>query len=220
MAEENGLIVKLGEWVLRTACEQFAQWRRSGIRLEYVSVNVSVRQLKEPSYSATLLAALRETGMRPTQLQLEITESVLAHETEVRETLKEITTHGVRLALDDFGTGYSSLSYLHAYPFHAVKIDRAFVRGLPGDIVSCRLAESIIMMCNSLGMDVVAEGVETEAQRKFLQSAGCAKIQGYLAAAPLAAAALPGFVDRWGYPCTPDNPDAQVFDCSSLRHSA
>lgn len=158
--------------------------------------------------------------MRPTELQMEITESVLAHETEVRDTLKAITAYGVRLALDDFGTGYSSLSYRHAYPFHAVKIDRAFVRGLPGDSVSCRLAESIIVMCSSLGMDVVAEGVETEAQREFLQSAGCAKIQGYLAAAPMEAAALPGFVDRSGYPSASDNTDENVFDFSPLRQSA
>jgi EAL domain-containing protein (putative c-di-GMP-specific phosphodiesterase class I) len=196
VAEENGLIVKLGDWVLRTACEQYAQWRGAGLRLDYVSVNVSVRQLSEPDFLSKLLSVLHDNGMQGSELQVEITESVLAHGAEVERTLTNIAAHAVRLALDDFGTGYSSLSYLRAYPIHTVKIDRSFVLGLPHDVAACRLAESIIVMCAALGKHVVAEGVETEAQRQFLRRAGCTAIQGYLLGRPMDAADIPGFARR------------------------
>jgi diguanylate cyclase (GGDEF)-like protein len=196
VAEDNGLIVKLGEWVLRSACAQFARWRNTGVRLLYVSVNVSVRQLKEANYLATLLSALADNGMQGSELQVEITESVLAHGAELESTLVEIAAQGVRLALDDFGTGYSSLSYLRAYPIDTVKIDSSFVRGLPHDVAACRLAESIIVMCGALGKKVIAEGVETEAQRQFLRRAGCTTIQGYLLGRPMEAADIPGFARR------------------------
>jgi diguanylate cyclase (GGDEF)-like protein len=196
VAEENGLIVKLGDWILRSACEQFARWRSEGLRLDYVSVNVSVRQLREPDFVAKLIAALKDSGMQGKDLQVEITESVLAHGAELERTLGNITAQGVRLALDDFGTGYSSLSYLRAYPIHTVKIDRSFVQGLPRDPAACRLAESIIVMCAVLGKNVVAEGVETEAQQQFLRRAGCTAIQGYLLGRPMEAADIPGFARR------------------------
>ena len=196
LAEENGIIVKLGEWILRRACEQFAQWRSEGLRLDYVSVNVSVRQLREPDYLTTLKAALAASGMQGKDLQVEITESVLAHGTELEKTLLDIAALGVRLALDDFGTGYSSLSYLRKYPIHTVKIDRSFILGLPHEPAACRLAESIIAMCAALGKNVVAEGVETEAQQQFLRRAGCTTIQGYLLGRPMEAADIPGFARR------------------------
>jgi len=196
LAEENGIIVKLGEWILRRACEQFAQWRSEDLRLDYVSVNVSVRQLREPDYLTTLKAALAASRMQGKDLQVEITESVLAHGAELEKTLLDITALGVRLALDDFGTGYSSLSYLRTYPIHTVKIDRSFIHGLPHDLAACRLAESIIAMCAALDKNVVAEGVETEAQQQFLRSAGCSTIQGYLLGRPMEAADIPGFVRR------------------------
>ena len=169
IAEENGLIVRLGDWILRSACEQFVRWRSEGLRLEYVSVNVSVRQLREADFLPKLIAAIGDSGMRTEELQLEITESVLAHGAELEQTLLGIAAQGVRLALDDFGTGYSSLSYLRAYPIHTVKIDRSFIQSLPQDGAACRLAESIIVMCAALGKHVVAEGVETEAQLQFLR---------------------------------------------------
>jgi EAL domain-containing protein (putative c-di-GMP-specific phosphodiesterase class I) len=196
LAEENGIIIKLGEWILRRACEQFAQWRSEGLRLDYVSVNVSVRQLREPGYLPGLEAALADSHMQGKDLQVEITESVLAHGAEVEKTLSNIAALGVRLALDDFGTGYSSLSYLRAYPIDTVKIDRSFILGLPHDPGACRLAESIIVMCAALGKNVVAEGVETEAQRQFLRRAGCTVIQGYLTGRPMEAADIPGFARR------------------------
>lgn len=196
IAEENGLIVELGEWILRRACRQFAIWRDSGCRLDYVSVNVSVRQFKEPGYLDTLVKALRDAGMQGQNLQVEITESVLAHGSELKQTLDGVADLGVRLALDDFGTGYSSLSYLRCYPIHTVKIDRSFVLGLPHDEGACRLAESIIVMCAALGKAVVAEGVETVAQRDFLLNAGCRTIQGYLLGRPMDPVDVPGFVHR------------------------
>ncbi|HEY1724789.1 MAG TPA: EAL domain-containing protein [Steroidobacteraceae bacterium] len=196
VAEENGLIVKLGEWILRTACAQFIRWRNDGLKLEYVSVNVSVRQLREPAYVLTLLSAVAESGMRTDELQLEITESVLANGPEVERTLRDIAAHGVRLALDDFGTGYSSLNYLRKYPIRAVKIDRSFILGLPHDVAACRLAESIIVMCNVLEKNVIAEGVESDEQRQFLRRAGCTTLQGYLLGRPMEAADIPGFIRR------------------------
>ncbi len=196
LAEENGVIGELGEWILRSACEQFARWRSEGVRLEYISVNVSVRQLREPGYLATLISALSDCGMQGKELQVEITESVFAHGAELERTLVNIAAHGVRLALDDFGTGYSSLSYLRAYPIHTVKIDRSFVLGLPQDSGACRLAESIIVMCVALGKSVVAEGVETEAQLEFLRRAGCTTIQGYLVGRPMEASDIAPFAQR------------------------
>jgi EAL domain-containing protein (putative c-di-GMP-specific phosphodiesterase class I) len=193
MAEANGLIVELGDWILRRACRQFADWRRKGAPLEYVSVNVSVHQLTRPGFVQRLERTLLDTGLRPDQLQLEITESVLAHASELTDTLSGIVSLGVALALDDFGTGYSSLSYLRQYPVDTVKIDRSFVVGLPHEGLACALVEAIVHMCAALGKTVVAEGVENEAQRQFLQRIGCNVLQGYLLGRPMEAADIPGF---------------------------
>jgi diguanylate cyclase (GGDEF)-like protein len=196
VAEETGLIIELGDWVLRSACQQFAQWRREGLELEYVSVNVSVRQLEESEFLTRLLRALAVAGMRGDELQLEITESVLARDAALRPLLEEIVARGVRLALDDFGTGYSSLGYLRTYPIHTLKIDRSFVLNLPQDMAGCRLVESIIVMCDALEKRVVAEGVETEEQRDFLLAMGCAGLQGYLLGRPMDAAEIPRWVSK------------------------
>ena len=196
IAEENGLIVALGNWILRAACEQFGRWRSAGLNLDYISVNASVRQIREPDFLTQITTALRDNGMLGEHLQIEITESVLAHGEELQRTFAAIAAQGVRLALDDFGTGYSSLSYIRNYPIHTVKIDRSFVQELPDDAAACRLTESIIVMCAALGKHVVAEGVETEAQRRFLHRAGCTTIQGYLLGRPMEAADIPGVVHR------------------------
>lgn len=194
VAEETGLIVELGDWVLRSACRELKRWQASRVMLKYVSVNVSVRQLREPDYLPRLEAAIRDSGIRGTDLQLEITESVLAQGPELVNTLQGIVALGVRLALDDFGTGYSSLSYLQAYPVETVKIDASFVRGLPAEPTACRLTESIVALCAALGKRVVAEGVETEAQREFLRQAGCLNMQGFLLGRPMPAAEVPACV--------------------------
>jgi EAL domain-containing protein (putative c-di-GMP-specific phosphodiesterase class I) len=206
LAEANGLIVRLGDWILRHACRQYAAWRDLGIHLTYISVNVSVRQLQEPNYCDGLTAALREYGLRADQLQIEVTESVLAHEGSIRPTLEQIASLGVRLALDDFGTGYSSLSYLRTFPIHSVKIDRSFVMELPHDSVSCQLTSSIIAMCVALGKKVTAEGVETPAQRSYLRGLGCTSIQGYLLGRPMESIDIPGFVIKLRESSTPSEP--------------
>jgi EAL domain-containing protein (putative c-di-GMP-specific phosphodiesterase class I) len=190
------MIVSLGEWVLATACRQFMAWRTSGVPIDYVSVNLSARQLREENLLARASAILETCGMRSSELQFEITESVLAEGPTMERALSGIASSGIRLALDDFGTGYSSLSYLRTYPIHTVKIDRSFIVGLPTDVASCRLVESIIAMCTALGKNVVAEGVETEGQLNFLDAARCGGVQGYLLGRPMEASDIPGFVRR------------------------
>ncbi len=196
VAEETGMIVTLGEWVLMTACRQFMAWRQAGAAVDYLSVNLSARQLRESNLMERLTAILADCGMNPSDLQFEITESVLAEGPVMERTLRSIASSGVQLALDDFGTGYSSLSYLRSFPIHTVKIDRSFVVGLPADVASCRLVESIIVMCAALGKHVVAEGVESEGQLDFLDAAGCAGVQGYMLGRPMEASDIPGFVRR------------------------
>jgi diguanylate cyclase (GGDEF)-like protein len=196
VAEETGMIVNLGEWVLRTACKQFTEWRRSGVPVNYLSVNLSARQLREANLQDRVCAILAECGMSSSELQFEITESVLAEGATTERMLTNIAASGICLALDDFGTGYSSLSYLRTYPIDTVKIDRSFVVGIPAEVASCRLVESIIAMCAALGKHVVAEGVETEGQLEFLDRAGCGGIQGYLLGRPMEAGDIPGFVRR------------------------
>jgi diguanylate cyclase (GGDEF)-like protein len=196
VAEETGMIVTLGEWVLKTACRQFAAWRQAGVLIDYVSVNLSARQLREENLLERASAILAECGMKASDLQFEITESVLAEGATMERALADISSCGIRLALDDFGTGYSSLSYLRTYPIHTVKIDRSFIVGLPTDVASCRLVESIIAMCTALGKHVVAEGVETDGQLGFLDQAGCDGVQGYLFGRPMESADIPGFARR------------------------
>jgi EAL domain-containing protein (putative c-di-GMP-specific phosphodiesterase class I) len=191
LAEESDLIIGIGAWVLRTACGEFAAWKASRAGLDYVSVNVSARQLRDPEFVALVTDCLAEARMHARELHLEITESVLADGEAVASCLDALASLGVHLALDDFGTGYSSLGYLHRFPIHSVKIDRSFVAAIPGDASASRLVESIVSMATLLGKQVVAEGVETEAQRHFLEAAGCNSIQGYLFGRPMAAAEIP-----------------------------
>ncbi|HET7811482.1 MAG TPA: EAL domain-containing protein [Steroidobacteraceae bacterium] len=217
VAEETGMIVNLGEWVLTSACRQYMAWRRAGVPLNYLSVNLSARQLRESNLMDRLSRILLECGMPPSELQFEITESVLAQGAQMERLLASIASSGIQLALDDFGTGYSSLSYLRTFPIHTVKIDSSFIVGLPTDVASCRLVESIIVMCAALGKHVVAEGVETEGQLNFLDAAGCGGIQGYLLGRPMEAADIPGFLRRLqasaGY-------EAQAADVEALLRQA
>jgi diguanylate cyclase (GGDEF)-like protein len=196
VAEETGMIVNLGEWVLASACRQYVRWRQDGAPVSYLSVNLSARQLREPKLLERLSTILADCGMNPRELQFEITESVLAEGAAMERVLTDISSSGIRLALDDFGTGYSSLSYLRTFPIHTVKIDRSFITGLPMDVASCRLVESIVVMCGALGKQVVAEGVETAGQLGFLDAAGCSGVQGFLLGRPMEADDIPGFVLR------------------------
>ena len=220
VAEETGMIVNLGEWVLASACRQYMRWRQDGAPVGYLSVNLSARQLREPKLLERLATILADCGMNPLELQFEITESVLAEGAAMERVLADISASGIRLALDDFGTGYSSLSYLRTFPIHTVKIDRSFITGLPADVASCRLVESIVVMCAALDKQVIAEGVETEGQLGFLDAAGCSGVQGYLLGRPMEAGDIPGFVRRLHSGARPESPvidhDASLPRASGL----
>jgi diguanylate cyclase len=186
MAEESGLIVPIGRWVLHTACRQVAAWRDAGFGTIHVAVNLSVRQTKDPHLMGDILAALHQAGLAPAQLELEITETALMENVLANvELLHRLQTEGIRLSIDDFGTGYSSMAYLKRFPIDQVKIDRTFVRDIPGDGDDEAIISAIIAMAHSLGLSVVAEGVETEAQLQFLRAARCDIMQGYYLARPL-----------------------------------
>jgi diguanylate cyclase (GGDEF)-like protein/PAS domain S-box-containing protein len=186
-AEETGLIVPLGRWVLREACRQMAAWHREmpALLAPSVSVNMSLKQLADAAFVDDVTAALKESGLNPASLRLELTESSIMENSELTiKVLKRLKGLGVGLELDDFGTGYSSLSYLHQLPFDAVKIDRSFVSGMPGREGSTHLVETILGMARSLKLEVVAEGVETVEQRDQLRALGCPLAQGYLFSKP------------------------------------
>lgn len=196
VAEESGLIVDLGEWVLRAACGQFADWRREGLELDYVSVNVSPHQLRHASLVPSVLATLQRNGMQPSQLQLEVQESLLAEAHEVLALLHELAARGVRLALDDYGDGNSSLAALRDLPVTALKIDSACVAGITGSEQVRSLVRAVVGMGAATGKQVIAEGVERIEQLRFLEEAGCDALQGYLFAAPVSAEGIREFAQR------------------------
>ncbi len=186
--EETGLILSIGEWVLRQAALQQHAWNGIGAAPVYVAINISTRQLMKPDFIANVTRILKETPLEPHHLCLEITESVLLADTQAAgETLKGLKDTGVTIAMDDFGTGFSSLSYLRRFPVDIVKIDREFVRNITTNAPDEALVETIIYMAHRLGLKVVAEGVETEAQLALLQKYGCDAIQGYLYSAAVPA---------------------------------
>jgi len=195
VAEQSGLIVDLGDWVLRTACLQFDLWRREGVDLDYVSVNVSARQLRYASLLPTVLACLQRSAMRPGQLQIEVNEQLLRDGAESLAVLRELARRGVRLALDDFGAGQSSLGALQELPIHALKIDRSCVAGMAESATQRAIVAAAIGMGAASRRRVIAEGVETEAQREFLEAAGCDAMQGFLFGRPMTAADLPAFLE-------------------------
>ena len=185
LAEETGLIVPLGEWVLKTVCAQAMAWRRSGLSPLVVAVNLSPRQFWQQGLPATVARVLAETGLEPRWLELEIIESLVMHDMEsARATLQQLKELGVQLSMDDFGTGYSSLSYLKRFPFDKIKIDQSFVHDITGDPDSAAIARAIIAMGHSLNLRVIAEGVETEGQLGYLRFHGCDEMQGYFFSRP------------------------------------
>ncbi len=186
LAEENDLIVQIGEWVLDRVCEDFRLWQRSVSSPGRVSVNLSLRQLRHPNFISRIAGILRSYEISPTSLELEITETTLM-ENPVRtiKILDELYSQGLHLAIDDFGTGYSSLSALQQFPINTLKIDRSFVRDVATNMDDATIVGTIIQMGESLNMDVVAEGVETEEQLGYLQNLGCAFVQGLLFGQPM-----------------------------------
>ena len=189
VAEDSGLIVPLGEWVIRTACRQLVEWQQRGAVVPRVAVNVSARQVRSADFIGTVSSIIDETGIRADQLELELTESILMDPDSRRiEGLSRLRACGVHFSIDDFGTGYSSLSYVKRFPISMLKIDQSFVRGLPDSANDAGITTAIIAMARSLGLEVIAEGVENACQADFLRRAQCDKLQGYLFSRPLQAA--------------------------------
>jgi diguanylate cyclase (GGDEF)-like protein/PAS domain S-box-containing protein len=191
VAENNGLIVPIGEWVLYEACRQAAQWRHTTAGPLNVAVNLSARQFRDTDIVRTVSRVLESTGLPASMLELELTESALMHDVErVSHTLDRLKEIGVRIAVDDFGTGYSSLSYLKSFPLDYLKIDRSFINDIPHDANDRAIVRAIIAMAHSLGIKVIAEGVETTEQLEFLADLHCDEVQGYLLCKPAPAREL------------------------------
>ena len=195
IAEETGLIVEIGEWVLRTACHEMKKWIDAGLKPVRVAVNVSARQLRRRDFCEVVAGVLAESGLPAELLELEITESsVMENPEEAIEILQRIGRMGVTLAIDDFGTGYSSLAYLKLFPIDHLKIDRSFVADIEVDLNDRAIAFGTIALAHSLGLNVIAEGVETADQLELLRSNGCDEVQGYLFSKPLNSAAAFAFL--------------------------
>ena len=191
VAEDTGLIIPIGTWVLRTACDQLRRWSDQGLTGMSISVNVAARQFSDEDFVSIVTETLAASGIESSQLELEITESTLMDDTDVSiDVLNALRALGVRVAVDDFGTGYSSLSYLRKFPIDVLKVDRSFVQDIPHNSDNSAIAEAIIAMGDSLRMKVVAEGVETDAQLAFLANCNCDAVQGFLFSRPLPADAM------------------------------
>jgi EAL domain-containing protein (putative c-di-GMP-specific phosphodiesterase class I) len=187
--EENGLIVPVGEWVMRRACEQGVAWQRAGLKPLPLAVNLSPRQFMHRGLVESIRRILDETGIDPALIEFEITETALMqHGEQTLEILGQINAMGIRLSIDDFGTGYSSLAYLKRFPVKKVKIDHAFIKDLQDSAEDRAIVAAIIALSDSLQLQVVAEGVESEAQFELLRQGGCRYAQGYLFNQPLDAA--------------------------------
>jgi diguanylate cyclase (GGDEF)-like protein/PAS domain S-box-containing protein len=197
IAEERGLILPIGEWVIREACRAVRRFHDQGLTHFRVAVNLSPRQFRDPSLSAIVHRAIADAGIDPRTLELEITEGVAMEDVALTmSTLSELRAAGVTIAIDDFGTGHSSLSYLKRFPIDALKIDRGFVFDLPDKFEDAAIVSSVIQLGNGLGLRVIAEGVETLAQLEFLKDAGCRELQGFYFSHPIPIDAIEALVHR------------------------
>ncbi len=188
LAEETGLIIQLDEWVIRTACQQFKEWRAAGYQINNLSVNLSARHFKEGGLLNHCKDIIDDIKISPESIEIELTESALVDNyVRAKEILTEIHQMGIRIALDDFGTGYASMSYLKEFPFDTVKLDRSFIQGLPDNIEDAAIVKAMIQLAEALNLNMVAEGVETEQQKVFLLDNGCVYGQGYLWSKPVSA---------------------------------
>ena len=206
VAERSGFIVSIGAWVLRQAVQQAALWHGRGHRL-LMSINVSALQFQQTDFVDSVAHALSDVGLDPQWLELELTESILIQDVqEALRRLQALAQLGVKLAIDDFGTGYSSLAYLKRFPIGRLKIDRSFIHGLPGDAVDVGIVKAIVNLGTALRLDMVAEGVETEAQRLFLLDLGITQYQGSLYSPAVDALSFDALLDR-GLAFAQDLPD-------------
>jgi len=188
LAEEIGLIVPIGNWVLKTACQQLSSWNRDNISLRRVAINISIRQFAQDDFVSQVSSTIDSSGINPSDLELEITESLLAVDfVTAKNKLEELKALGVEISVDDFGTGYSSLSYLKKFPIDRLKIDQSFVRDIDHDISDVAITKSIIGLARGLSLSVIAEGVETNEHLAKLTELGCDEAQGYLIAKPIPA---------------------------------
>jgi EAL domain-containing protein (putative c-di-GMP-specific phosphodiesterase class I) len=186
LLEDTGLIVPVGEWVVQTVCEQIRKWEGHGLLLHPISINLSARQFQQQDLDKVIGDTLKRTGIDPRLLEFELTESVLMEEAEVAaKALRNLKAFGVQISMDDFGTGYSSLAYLKRFPLDVLKIDRAFIRDVTTDPDDATIAVAMINLAHSLGLKVIAEGVETRPQLDFLIKHGCDEMQGYYFSPPL-----------------------------------
>jgi EAL domain-containing protein (putative c-di-GMP-specific phosphodiesterase class I) len=214
LAEETGLILPIGEWVLRAACAQNRKWQDAGLRPITIAVNLSGRQFNQADLVEMVARMLRETRLDPRHLELEITEGiVMDNPAEVIVTLTALRDMGVQLSIDDFGTGYSSLSYLKRYPVHRLKIDQSFVRDVIGGADAAAIARAVITLGHALNLRVIAEGVETREQMMFLRDLGCDEMQGYYFSKPRSVEEMTAVLKEgrklilWGpWPTIPDRP--------------
>ena len=202
VAEARRLMLPIGQWVLSSALAQAVNWHAQGLARVPVAVNLSALQFQAPGFAASIESALAEAGASGSMLELELTERMLMDNlAAVRPMLSELRALGVRMAVDDFGTGYTSLQHLKSLPLDRLKIDRSFVEDLPGDAGSAAITNAIIQMGHGLGLEVVAEGVETEAQRAHLLAQGCDALQGRLESPPLPVAAFEAWLRRRAQRC-------------------
>ncbi len=191
MAEETGLIVAIGEWVLREACRQARAWETSGVGPIRIAVNLSAQQFRQKNLLETVRDALNHAGLEPRFLELELTESAVMHDAETSiEILRRMSGLGVRISVDDFGTGYSSLSYLRRLPLDKLKIDHSFIQEVTTSRDDAQIVRAIVSLAHSLHLKVIAEGVETEEQLDFLRRLGCDQYQGFLCSPPVPAEAF------------------------------
>jgi EAL domain-containing protein (putative c-di-GMP-specific phosphodiesterase class I) len=198
LAEHTGLIDSIGEWVLRTACRQARAWHDGGHPDVAVSVNLSPIQLRHTDLVDRVLAIVAEVGLRPSALILEVMESVLIQQVKnASELLTSLRATGIRVSLDDFGTGHSSLVYVKRFPVDEIKIDRSFLMDLPDNVQDAAICSAIVTMAQRLGIHVIAEGVETDAQLRFLQDLQCPEAQGYLFSRPVPREAATELLDKF-----------------------
>ncbi|WP_411748405.1 putative bifunctional diguanylate cyclase/phosphodiesterase, partial [Psychrobacillus psychrotolerans] len=185
LAEESGMIMQIGEWVLEEVCKQLKYWQEKGYRPVRIAVNISPKQFIQDNFARKINEKIQKYGISPSSLEVEITESAMTDMQDTFSTLKELKNIGVVISIDDFGTGYSSLSYLKKYPIDIIKIDQSFIKDMELDDKNAAIARTIIQLAHNLGMEVIAEGVEKDRQVEILKAANCQKAQGYLFSKPV-----------------------------------